>query len=294
MTVSSTGKSRLGGVFAAVVTPVTIKGDPDTPRFLKHARWALENGCDGLNVLGTTGEATSFSATQRLKVMEAASSSLEPAKLMVGTGTPDLRTTIELTGAAGRLGFSGALVLPPFYYKGVSDAGLFRWYAAVMDATNNIPIYLYNFPQMTGINLSVALIQELAEAFPDRLAGAKDSSGDLAYAANLAAIDGLAIFPSDETALARADIDGFAGCISATVNVTAPLVARLWHDRTNTSLSAAVRNARQSIASQPLIPAVKHLVAKLHGDEAYERILLPHLPLDEKQLASLPDPDCYR
>lgn len=273
--------TRMKGVIAAIPTPVDAAGEPDTERFIAHGRWLLRNGCDGLNVLGTTGEANSFSADQRRTVMEAAASGLDRRRLMVGTGTPDLATTIGLTNFAHMCGFAAALVLPPYYYKGVSDDGLFAWFERVVTGTRDaaIPIYLYNFPQMTGIAFSPGLAQRLARAFPQRIVGAKDSSGDLAYAAELARIEGFDVFPSSETALARADADGFAGCISATVGVTAPLVARLWADRRNEDLLERVREARTTIASVPLIPAVKHLVGRLHNDPAWERLLPPHLQL---------------
>ncbi|GIL01169.1 MAG: dihydrodipicolinate synthase family protein [Alphaproteobacteria bacterium] len=280
---------RLRGVIAAVPTPVTEAGEPDTERFLRHARWALANGCDGLNVLGTTGEANSFSAAQRRRVMAAAAAALDPARLMVGTGTPDLATTIDLTRLAHEAGFAAALVLPPYYYKGVSDDGLFAWFERLVAATADapVPLHLYNFPQMTGIQFSADLAGRLKRAFPDRIAGAKDSSGDLAYAARLARIDGFDVFPSSETALGKAAADGYAGCISATVSVTAPLVARYAARPADAALAAKVAAARAAIAAQPLIPAIKYLVARLHGDPAFERVLPPHLPLTAAQKDAL-------
>jgi 4-hydroxy-tetrahydrodipicolinate synthase len=278
--------AKLSGVIAAVPTPVTAAGEPDIERFLRHARWALANGCDGLNILGTTGEANSLSAAQRKAVMRAAAP-LDRARLMVGTGTPDLATTIDLTRFAYDLGFAAALVLPPYYYKGVSDDGLFFWFDRLIEATATTPIpnYLYSFPQMTGLKFLPDLARRLKQAFPSRIIGAKDSSGDLAYAAELAKIEGFDVFPSSETALGRADADGFAGCISASVNVTAPLVARFWRDRGNAALAQRVAAARTGISSVPLIPAVKYLVGQIHGDAEFERLLPPHLPLTgaEKQ-----------
>lgn len=275
----------LSGVIAAIPTPVDETGEPDTDRFVRHGEWLLANGCDALNVLGTTGEANSFSADQRGRVMREAASSLPRGRLMVGTGTPDLATTIQLTRLAAELGFAAALVLPPYYYKGVSDDGLFAWFTRLVEGTADrpIPIYLYNFPQMTGLAFSPVLACRLAQAFPGRIVGAKDSSGDLEYAAELTRIDGFAVFPSSETALARADADGFAGCISASVSVTAPLVAKFWRDRANAALLAEVSQARAAISSVPLIPSVKYLVGRLHGDSAYERLLPPHMPLTEAQ-----------
>lgn len=281
--------SNLSGVIAAVPTPVTEAGEPDTERFLRHAGWALANGCDALNVLGTTGEANSFSAAQRKAVMRAAASKLDRARLMVGTGTPDIATTVDLTRFAHDLGFAAALVLPPYYYKGVSDDGLFAFFARLVDATAGqpIPVYLYNFPQMTGLRFSPELAARLKKAFPDRIVGAKDSSGDLPYAAELARIDGFDVFPSSETALGRADQDGFAGCISASVSVTAPLVGRYWRDRANAALAQRVAAARGAISSVPLIPSVKYLVARIHGDAGFERLLPPHLPLTDAQKQAL-------
>ena len=279
----------LRGIIAAVPTPITDTGEPDTTRFLAHARWALDNGCDGLNVLGTTGEANSFPAAQRKAVMKAAAAGLDRARLMVGTGTPDLATTIDLTRFAHEQGFAAALVLPPYYYKGVSDDGLFAWFEQVVRQTADspIPIYLYNFPQMTGITFSPALARRLRATFPDRIAGAKDSSGDLSYASSLARIGDFDVFPSSEAALEVAGAEGYAGCISATVSVTAPLVAAWRASPDDPAMKRRVADARAGIAACPLIPAVKHLVGRLHRDDAFERVLPPHLPLTAEQKNSL-------
>ena len=131
------------------MTPVDDCGAPDTGRFLRHAEWLLANGCDGLNVLGTTGEATSFSQAQREALMSAAAR-LGADRMMVETGVSDLPTTVALTRAAHSAGYAAALILPPFYYKSVSDAGLHAYIAALADATASAPIlnYLYNFPTL--------------------------------------------------------------------------------------------------------------------------------------------------
>lgn len=281
--------TSLSGVIAAVPTPIDDEGQPDTAAFVTHAAWALANGCDGLNVLGTTGEATSFSALQREEVMTAATGALDPAKLMVGTGTPDLATTIHLTRLAHKLGFAGALVLPPYYYKGVSDDGLFEWFERLVAGTSDAPIslFLYNFPQMTGLTFSPELVARLKAAHPSRLVGAKDSSGDLAYASQLAKIANFDVFPSNEAALAQAGTDGYAGCISATTNLTGAMAQELWNDQGNADLAKRVLDARLAIAAQPLIPAVKYLVGKLHGQPGFERVLPPHLPLSDAQMAAL-------
>lgn len=279
---------RLGGVIAAVPTPVDAKGQPDTQLFLRHAAWALANGCDGLNVLGTTGEANSLSAAQRRTIM-AAAADLDPLRLMVGTGTPDLETTIALTRHAHELGFAGALILPPFYYKGVPEDGLFEWFARIVEATADapIPIYLYNYPLMTGIRFSPELARRLASELSGRIVGAKDSSGEAGYADQLAAIEGFDVFPSTEASLALAARQGYAGCISATVNVAPALSAALWRDQDNTDLLAQVSAIRAGVAAQPLIPAVKFLTGHIHGEAGFERVLPPMMELTGEQKSAL-------
>lgn len=283
-------QTRIAGVIAAVPTPFDNRGDIDTDAFIEHARWCLENGCDFLNVLGTTGEANSLSASQRSVLMATVARGLDGGRMMVGTGTPDLETTVALTRRAFDLGFAAALVLPPYYYKPVEEDGLFAWFAELvrMTAETPIAIYLYNFPQLTGIEFSPALSARLAQTFPERIHGAKDSSGNLAYARELARISDFAVFPSSEAALADADRDGYAGCISATVNIDPRSSQLLWRDQQDASLSERVRNLRQAITAHPLIPAVKYLVGKRSGNTIWSRVLPPQLRItDRARLESL-------
>src|SRR5208282_806802 len=196
-----TGNS-LHGVIAAIATAIDETGEPDCAHSLALARFLLDNGCDGLNVLGTTGEGTSFSLRQRLAVMSAyAASGLPLRRLLVGTGAAALDDAVTLTGHAAELGFAGALVLPPFYYKGVPDDGLAAYIGALVAATTDrpIPIYLYHYPQLSGLPWHPGLIRRLREAHGARIIGLKDSSGDMAYAREAAAIDpGFHVFPSTE------------------------------------------------------------------------------------------------
>jgi len=282
-------QNDLHGVIAAIPTPFGVDGRPDAARLLAQCRWALAHGCDGINLLGTTGEANSLPTRDRAAVMRTAAEHLDRRRLMVGTGTPALATTIELTHLAADLGYAAALVLPPYYYKPVGDDALFAWFVRLAEAVADTPleIYLYNFPQLTGIRLGPDLAARLASAYPGRLRGAKDSSGDLDYARELVAIPGFKVFPSDETALAVARRDGFAGCISGTVNVTAPAAARLWAAPDDAGALEAVRCQRRTIAAQPLIPAVKHLIARRENDPAWEQVAPPLMPLTDAQKAAL-------
>ncbi|MFZ0846678.1 MAG: dihydrodipicolinate synthase family protein [Pseudolabrys sp.] len=268
----------LSGVIAAVATPITEDGSPDLARAVKLARYLLDNGCDGLNVLGTTGEATSFSLDERKSVMDAyKANGLPLERLMVGTGAAAVADAVALTRHAAALDFAGALVLPPFYYKGVPDDGLFAYIETLVKATAQqpIPIYLYHFPAMSGLPWHVALIKRLLEAFPGRIVGLKDSSGDMAYARSAAAISkDFAVFPSTEAALIEARGGAFAGCISATANLNPDLCARAWAQGDMAALDAAVA-IRKLFDGKALVSGVKALLGHIHGDPALARVKPP-------------------
>jgi 4-hydroxy-tetrahydrodipicolinate synthase len=274
-------QSRLSGVFAAVATAVDERNEPDVPRSLALARHLLDTGCDGLNVLGTTGEATSFSLEQRQRVMSAyRDAGLPLDRLMVGTGAAALADAVTLTRHAAELGFAGALVLPPFYYKGVPDDGLFAYVETIVreTAVRPIPIYLYHFPAMSGLPWSVPLIRRLRAAFGGRIAGLKDSSGDMPFAREAAAIaSDFAVFPSTEAVLLEARAGAFAGCISATANLNADLCARAWRAGDAAALADAVA-IRKLFDGKPLVSGVKATLAHIHGDPAWAQVMPPLAP----------------
>ena len=280
----------LSGVIAAVATPVEGDGAPDLKRAVKLARHLLENGCDGLNVLGTTGEATSFSLDERRSVMSAYKKEGLPLdRLMVGTGAAAMSDAVALTRHAAELDFAGALVLPPFYYKDVSDDGLVAYIDTLVKATSTrpIPIYLYHFPAMSGVPWHVALIRRLLDSYAFRMAGLKDSSGDMAYARSAAAISkDFAVFPSNEATLLEARGRAFAGCISATANCNADLCARAWYNGDEAALKAAVA-IRKLFDGKALVSGVKALLAHIHGDLALARVKPPLVPFSAADRAAL-------
>ncbi len=268
----------LGGVIAAIATPLDDHGSIDAARFVQLADHLLANGCDGLNVLGTTGEATSFTVEERLALMDAiAASGLDLKRMMVGTGAAAVGDAVRLTGAAAALGFAGALVLPPFYYKGVSNEGIVDYFAPIAAATavSALPLYLYNFPAMSGVAYTPDLVRALIAAYPGRIAGLKDSSGDLNYAKEIAAIDpAFAVFPSNEAVLLDARRGDFAGCISATANLNAPFCARAFHDGDEVALKTAIA-IRALFDGKALVPGVKAVLAHIHGDERLAAVKPP-------------------
>jgi 4-hydroxy-tetrahydrodipicolinate synthase len=272
---------KLTGVIAAVATAVDETGAPDTARSTKLARFLLDTGCDGLNVLGTTGEATSFSLEQRKAVMSAYKAAGLPLdRLMVGTGAAATADAVALTKHAAELGFAGALILPPFYYKGVPDDGLAAYIATIVKATSDrpIPIYLYHFPSQSGLPWHVKLIARLLAAHPGRIVGLKDSSGDMPYAREAAGVQkGFKVFPSTEACLIEARTGIFAGCISATANLNADLCQKAWARGDSAAQDSAV-TIRKLFDGKPLVPGIKSTLAHIHNDAAWARVAPPLAP----------------
>lgn len=269
---------RITGVVAAIATPVQASGAPDTARATQLARFLLDNGCDGLNVLGTTGEATSFSLTERKAVMDAyKAAGLPVGGLMVGTGAAAVADAIALTRHAAELGFGGALVLPPFYYKGVPDDGLVAYIDAIVAATAQqpIPLYLYHFPAQSGLPWHIELVRRLLAAHGKRIVGLKDSSGDMNYARSIAALSpDFDVFPSTEACLIDARGGAFAGCISATANLNADLCARAFKNGDRAALDTAV-TIRDLFKGKALVSGIKALLAHIHRDDELARTKPP-------------------
>ncbi|MGO4834813.1 dihydrodipicolinate synthase family protein, partial [Rhizobiaceae sp. 2RAB30] len=249
--------------------------------------WLLEaGGCDGINLLGTTGEATSFSVEQRFAAMRAiALSGLPLSRFMVGTGAAAFEDACRLTAEAKALGFAGALLLPPFYYKGIGADALVDYVTAVVDRVgrDGLPLYLYHFPGNSGVPYTPDAVARLRDRFPDTLKGLKDSTGDLDYSGGLArALPGFDVFPSAEAAIGRAAELGLAGCISATANVTGPFAQAAFTGKTQAEREAGLAEAvriRAEIAKFPLVAAVKEALVLVLGDAAWRRLMPPLTPL---------------
>ena len=285
--------NRLAGVLAAAITPFDRRAQPHHARYIAHCTELLKNGCDGINVLGTTGEANSIALADRFDLMEAvASSGLPMDRMMVGTGAPAVDDAIRLTKHAQACGFAGALLLPPFYYKQISDDGLFAFLGRLIERADprRIKIYLYNFPAMTGLWYSVELIERLVAEFPGVVVGVKDSANDRGYQRELLKrVKGFHVFPGTEAYIAEARRDGCAGCISASVNVTSRETQAAWSasDADYPAKQERVAELRTTIASQPLIPAIKAIKARLMHNDKWERMLPPLCKLSIEERGKL-------
>jgi 4-hydroxy-tetrahydrodipicolinate synthase len=284
-----------GGINAAVLTPMDADLSPDPDRMAAHCRWLLANGCNGLGVLGTTGEANSLGITERMTLLEAlVARGIPPAKLLPGTGTTALTDTVNLTRQAAALGCRGALLLPPFYYKNPSDDGLFAYFSEVVQRTRGeIKIYLYHFPQQAVVGFGVELIGRLLKAFPGVVKGIKDSSGDpansRAYVEHYAK-DGFEVYVGDDSLLLSLLKVGAAGCITAASNVNCSVGTRVysgWNTAAGEQAQLTLTATRRAVTSVPLIPGLKALVARSTRDPGWQVVRPPHLQLTAEQQAKL-------
>jgi 4-hydroxy-tetrahydrodipicolinate synthase len=283
------------GVYAAVLTPLTAALEPDAAAFVGQCRWLLEQGCDGLAPLGTTGEANSLSVAQRRRLIDAAAEAGIPGERMIpGTGSCALADAVELSRAALAAGAGGVLLLPPFYYKNPSDDGLFAYFAEVIGRIGgDIKLYLYHFPQQAVIGFGVSLIARLLDAFPGVVKGIKDSSGDFAnsraYAEHFAA-RGFEVYAGDDSLLRPLLQAGGAGCITAAANVNCAIGAEVYahcNEATGEQAQRVLTATRRAVTSVALIPGLKSLVARNTGDPRWTNIRPPHLKLSAEQESAL-------
>ncbi len=273
-----------GGVLAAVLTPLKQDLAPDHATYVEHCRWLLDEGCDGLAVLGTTSEANSFSVDERLGLLDALVAGGIPGPLLIpGTGCCAIPDTVTLTRKALEIGAAGVLMLPPFYYKPVSDDGLFAAYSEIIQrvADPKLRIYLYHIPQNSGVPITFGLIEKLLRAWPDIVVGIKDSAGDFANMKGmLDTFPGFRVLSGSDAFLLDVLRAGGAGAITACNNVTTALSCRVYADWQGAEADAhqrALGEVREIISSFPLVSALRALTALRTGKESWRT---PRPPLE--------------
>lgn len=285
---------RLCGVLAPVITPFDEQLDPDPVLLTRQCRWLLSQGV-GLAVFGTNSEANSLSVAEKMMLLDhLVHAGIDPGRMMPGTGCCALSDSVELTRHAVKLGCAGTLMLPPFYYKDVSDDGLFRSFAEVIDrvADDRLRVYLYHIPPVAQVGLSVQLVERLVRAFPNVVVGIKDSSGDWGNTEALLnrELDDFRVFVGSESFLLRNMQKGGAGCISATANINPAAIDRLyrhWQDDGADEAQRALDELRGRVMRFPMIPALKSAVARFSEQPAWRRVRPPLLPLTDEQTAAL-------
>lgn len=287
-------QKTLHGIFAPVLTPVREDLSPDAERWIALCKRLLQDGCHGLCPFGTTSEANSFAVEERIDLLEQLIESHVPAaQLMPGTGCCALPDTVRLTTHAVRMGCGGVLVLPPFYYKGVSDDGLFRSFSEAIERVGDrrLRLYLYHIPPVAQVGISLKLIERLVAAYPETVVGIKDSSGDWNnLEALLTTFPGFGTFTGNEKFLLATLRGGGAGSINAVANVIPQPQRKLyeqWQSPDAPQLQTAIDQLRQVMQPYPTIAGMKQIVAYLLNDPGWLHLRPPLHNLTTAQAETL-------
>jgi len=285
---------RMSGVLCPVITPFNEDLSPDAGRLIRQCRWLLSQNV-GLAVFGTNSEANSLSIAEKIMLLERlVEAGIDPTRMMPGTGCCALPDTVELTQHAVKLGCAGTLMLPPFYYKDVSDDGLFASFAEVIERVGSasLRVYLYHIPPVSQVGISLDLIERLIRAYPDTVVGIKDSSGDWD---NTSAMlerrwDDFRVFAGAETFLLPNMRGGGAGCISATANINPAAMDNLyrkWQSADADTLQQELDEIRDIAMAFPMIPGLKATVAHFGDDAQWRAVRPPLVALPEDQSSAL-------
>lgn len=281
--------TSLAGVWTASVTPLKADLSPDVDRLIRHMDWLSENGSHGTVLFGTTGEANSFSLTERRALLDdLASRGVDFGNLIVGTGNTAYPDAAELTQHALQLGARAVLLLPPFYYAPINDDGLFAFTSRMLErvSVEQKSVVLYHYPRMAGVGYSVPVIHRLMDAWPNTIVGIKDSSGDTDNLTQYCReLEGVSVFAGSEALLRYTLDEGGVGCISATANVTSRLV-RAVYDGDKAAADRMIRT-RKAIEALPLIPALKRILADSFDEPAWRALRPPLMPLSAANEARL-------
>jgi 4-hydroxy-tetrahydrodipicolinate synthase len=289
---------RIRGVLAPVVTPFKADLSPDCERLIRHCQWLLSQNC-GLAVFGTNSEANSMAAKERLTLLDAlVAAGIDPSRMMPGTGCCSITETVELTAYAVKHGCAGVLMLPPFYYKDVSEEGLYRYFSEVVQRVGDtrLKIYLYHIPPVAIVGITPKLVERLLKAYPNAIAGMKDSSGDWNNTKtflNAFAKNGFDVFVGSESFLLANMRNGGVGTISAMANVNPAAIHKLYR-HWNTADDADSADQQQSKLDvvrevfgnrkfPSMIAALKQAIAICRNDPDWTRVRPPLVELTNEQ-----------
>ena len=284
------------GIYAASLTPFNASYEPKITALISHVQWLLENGADGVALLGSTGEANSMTLKQRQTIIEQSTRKLPVDRLLLGTGSCALQDVIKLTKVSIDSGVYTVLVLPPFYYKPQSEESVIRFYSELIDSVNDsrLRIIFYNFPKFTGFNFDLNLIGELKQRFGEIAAGIKDSSGSWenmsAIAQNLREFK---VYSGTETFLLQTLLNGGSGCITATANLIATECQQVFQEWKNEQFEDAkqtqikLTSLRKAFESYPFVSSLKSIFADQKDSNEWLHMMPPFEVLIKDQLNEL-------
>jgi 4-hydroxy-tetrahydrodipicolinate synthase len=283
--------TTLPAVLAPVISPFNTQGRIDIKKLLKQCQWLRSNDA-GVAIFGTNSESNSISAIEKMDVLEQLiAGGLDPKVMMPGTGACSVAETAFMTSTAVKAGCAGVLMLPPFYYKDVSDDGLFAHFAEVIEQVGDsrLQIYLYNIPPITKIPMSLSLLERLTKAYPETIVGMKDTSGDWSYTEAVLkqfGPQGFRVFAGNELFLLRTMRAGGYGCISSMANIDPRRIAYLsahWQDANAEQLQAELDLVRASLVKFPTVPTMKAVIAHFSKDPEWARVRPPLVSLTTEQ-----------
>lgn len=262
------------GISTALLTPFNSDGSLNLPLFCRHANWVLQNGANGVTPFGTTGEGASIAFGERTGAISALIDSGVPIEKMTlglcGTAIGDV--VLQVQQGIG-FGITRFLLLPPFYFKGLDDAGLFEWHAKLFAASDpKARFILYHIPQVTQVSLSVDLVKRLHAAFPDRVLAIKDSAGQWDNSRALLESSEIPVLVGDERLLHKAAAMGGAGSICGLANLYPRRMQTLFDTRTE---DAALSSDVDLIVSVPVIPALKQAMVARTGIAGWGNVRAP-------------------
>jgi len=284
------------GIYTASLTPLFDSFEPNIPALIRHAQWLLEEGSDGVALLGSTGESNSMTVEQRQSIIEQSALELPPDRLMMGTGSCALQDAVRLTQASVNAGVLSVLVLPPFYYKPQSEESVLSFFSLLVEAVDNpnLRIIFYNFPQLSGYNFSIKILQELKLRFGDIAAGIKDSSGDWNNMLDMVQnVPDLMVYTGTETLLLDILRKGGAGSITATANLIAPEcqhVFQAWKNGPSEAADQAQKHLtalRIAFKSYSFVSELKSLLAAQTNSGEWNHMLPPFAQLPDEQVEEL-------
>ncbi len=286
---------NLEGVWAPCLTPIHADLSIDDARLFDHVDWLLSNGCNGIVLFGTTGEAASFSATERMQALETLiARGISPSRIVVGNGFTAISDTVQVTKHAVAQGCRAVLMIPPFYFKDPTEFGLISTYRHVIDETNcaDLKVLLYHFPRMSTVPISYRLIDALIESHGDVIAGLKDSTGDWeSVESYIKKYPDLAIFPGTDALLLKSLRAGGAGTITATADINPHGIGQvfdLWHQGEQAEdAQTRVEAIRSIVFEYPLAAALKAVHAHYRSDSSWNRLRPPLVALSDADQAVL-------
>jgi 4-hydroxy-tetrahydrodipicolinate synthase len=276
-------------VYSAVLTPFKKDLTIDTKLFISHCEFLLKNNIS-LAPLGTTGEANSISISEKIDLIKIiANSDLPKEKIIIGTGNTSFVDAAFLTKTAVENKIYSVLLLPPFYYKNVSDEGVYQYYKEIINTvkSKNLRVFLYNIPQVSGVTISIDLVNKLKKEFSDTITGIKDSSGNFENTKKYKEIKNFIVYPGSEKFLYDGLHIGCSGCISATtnVNIEAAKLINSFDKSEGETINQKIKAVRDVFEKYPVIAALK--ATKIIEDSNWSNIRPPLIALTDQQRSNL-------